>query len=126
MNSYTKLIRGDVPGTFCEPECVIEHEGQQYAAGGAWIGRHRETGRLGGLLYASRTDGRPTHVASWGGEVRVPARFLREWRSNLGDLRQAVYFELEGRPFYGVWHNKEWSDVVRCRELASGKAANGT
>jgi hypothetical protein len=115
-----RLLRGDVPGTFLEEDCAFEHEGRRYVSGGSYIGRHRETGRLGGILYVYRTEGRPSHVGSWAGELKVPARFGREWRSNMGDVRQSVDFRLEGREYCGVWY-KSGSDFVRCREAGGGK-----
>jgi hypothetical protein len=114
-----RILRGEDEGTFIEQECVFEHEGRQYEAGGSFIGRHRKSGRLGGLLYVYRTEGRPSHVGSWGGDLKVPARFCREWQSNMGDMRQSVYFEMEDTPFFGVWY-KSMNDIVRCREIGGG------
>lgn len=104
-----------MPGTLLEQECVFEFEGRKFESGGAYIGRHKETGRLEGLLYVHREDGEPRYVGSWGGGLRIPARFGREWRSAFGDLRQSVYFTMEGTPFYGIYY-KSGSAIVRCRE----------
>ena len=105
-----------MPGTFIEQDCVIEHQGRKFESGGAYIGRHRKTGRLGGILYVIREESKPTYVGSWDAQMKVPARFGCSWTSGFGDTRQSVYFELEDKPFYGIWY-KSGSEIVRCREV---------
>lgn len=111
----SRLQLGAIRGTFIERECILEHEGRKYESGGAWIGAHRDTGRLGGLLYVHRTEGQATHVGSWGDSLRLDAYFGRTWRSGWGDERQVVYFTYVERPFYGIWY-KSAGDFLRCWE----------
>ena len=100
--------------TCIEQKCtVIGPDGQGFESGGAWIGKHKGTGRLGGLVYAYQKESK---VGDWHGVRKVPAIFGREWRSNMGDTRQVVYFHLYGRPCTGIYY-KSGSDIVRFREV---------
>ena len=99
--------------TFVEQDCTFRHEGQSFSANGAWIGRHKVTGKLGGILYAFPKESK---VGTWNGSKKVSATFAREWRSCFGDTRQAVYFTWDDVPFSGVYF-KSGSDIVRAREV---------
>jgi hypothetical protein len=106
--------RHDDGQAFVETSCPFTHNGQTFTAGGAWLMRRRDTGRLEGLLYAYGDSA----VGDWQGQHRYPATFGRPFRSNLGDLRRCVWFRIDGRDFFGVQYGMEWSEVVRVRECA--------
>ena len=100
--------------TCIEQNCTITGpNGQPFKSGGAWIGKHKNTGQLGGILYAYLKEHK---VGDWHGQKKVPAVFGREWRSNMGDTRQVVSFRLYGRPCAGIYY-KSGSDIVRFREV---------
>ena len=98
--------------TCIEKDCTFAHDGQSFESGGSWVGRSRKTGRLVGLLYAYEKEKK---VGDWHGVKKTPACFSREWRSNMGDLRQIVYFRLYNLPCTGVYY-KSGSDIVRFQE----------
>mgnify|MGYP001567344498 CR=1 FL=1 len=99
--------------TCIEQNCTFAVEGRSFTFGGAWIGKHKGTGRLGGVVYAYPKESK---VGDWHGVRKVPAMFSREWRSNMGDTQQAVSFRLYGRLCSGVYY-KSGSDIVRFREV---------
>lgn len=102
--------------TCIEQDCTITGpRSQAFTSGGAWVGKHKGTGRLGGLLYAYQKESK---VGDWHGRKKVPAYFGREWRSNMGDTRQVVSFQLYGRPCTGIYY-KSGGDIVRFREVAA-------
>jgi hypothetical protein len=108
----SKTFYGKEKGTFSE-EGTFEHEGRAFTSGGAYIGKHKVTGKLGGLLYAFEKEGK---VGSWDGKLKIPARFGKEYRDNFGGTRQTVYFTYQGKQFMGVFF-KSQGDIVRVREI---------
>lgn len=44
------------------------------------------------------------------------ASFMYEWKSNMGDLRQSVYWTIDGQNYYGVYY-KSNSDVIKWRKI---------
>jgi len=99
---------------FVDTDCTIEIQGQKFTNAGAFIGKDKN-GKYGGLVYAYEKDGM---VGNWDGSIMLKAHFGNEWTSNMGDIRQSVYFTYEGTKFYGVYY-KSNSDIVRCRQIAS-------
>ena len=98
--------------TCIERGCTITGpDDQVFESGGAWIGKHKGTGQLGGVMYAYEKERK---VGDWHGVKKVPATFGREWRSNMGDMRQVVSFSLYGHPCTGIYY-KSGSDIVRFR-----------
>jgi len=99
--------------TFAETSCTFSHESREVTSGGSWIGRHRKTGKLVGLLYVYPNEGK---IGTWQGDKKVPVRFGREWRSNMGDTRQGVWFTWDGVQFSGIYY-KSGSDIARVKEV---------
>ena len=99
---------------FIETDCIIEHEGEKFESGGAFIAKRRDNGLLGGILYAYP---KTQELGDWHGTFKVKADFGHEWQSNMGDKRQHIRFTLEGKRFSGIWYNKYWSDMVKVREI---------
>ena len=120
--------------SFIETDCKIEFEGKTFESGGSFLVPNRKTGKLEGLLYASIKEpeqkaqlntnlgvwplsnwGTKGTVSSWDGSIKIDALFLNEWQSNMGDIRQVVRFEYEGKKFSGIYY-KSGSDIVRVKE----------
>ena len=99
--------------TCVEQDCTITMNERSFESGGAWIGKHKRTGRLGGLVYAYEKESK---VGDWHGFKKVPATFGRTWQSNMGDTRQVVYFRLYNRPCTGIYY-KSGGDIVRFQEV---------
>ena len=89
-----------------------------HSESGAWILEHRDNGLFAGMLYAYPKESK---VGSWDGSLKIPALFLNEWYSNMGDKRQLVHFEYQRRRFSGTYY-KSNSDLVRIRELADNES----
>ncbi|MDG6906724.1 MAG: hypothetical protein JRN20_13165 [Nitrososphaerota archaeon] len=87
---------------------------ENHSESGAWILERRDTGLFTGMLYAY------PKVGSWDGSLKIPALFLNEWYSNMGDKRQLLHFEYRGRRFSGTYY-KSNSDLVRICELADNE-----
>jgi hypothetical protein len=98
---------------FIENDCSIVLEGKTFSNGGAFIGKRKDNGKLGGILYAYPKEDK---VGTWDGKTKFNAFFGNEWTSNMRDKRQSVYFSYDGKKFYGVYY-KTNSDIVRVREL---------
>ena len=115
----TELIQDQSTGAFIEQKCCVELNGHKFCSGGSWLCIRKDTGKMEGILYASHKpddEGR-SFIQSWDGSLKIPAIYGREWRDNFGGLNQSVYFRYEGRYFYGRWAGKDWSDIVRVREI---------
>ena len=65
------LVKGQ-NGRVIEQDCTITLQGRDFTAGGAWLGTHKTTGKLGGILYAYEDD---SEVGDWGGNMRIKASF---------------------------------------------------
>jgi len=99
---------------FIEQKCCIEHEGQKFCSGGSWLCVRKDTGKMEGILYGNYNK---QEVSSWDGTLKIPAIYGREYRNNFGALCQSVYFRYDGKYFYGRWLGKDWSQIVRVREI---------
>ena len=102
-----------------ETECAFKFQnGKSFTTeSGAWILELKDTGLFIGILYAYPKESK---VGSWDGSLKIPALFLNEWYSNMGDRRQLVHFEYQWRRFSGTYY-KSNSDLVRIRELADNE-----
>jgi len=98
---------------FIDQSCSINLQGMTFTSDGAFILRNIKTNKLGGILYAYPKENK---VGNWDGKIKVSAYFGREWYSNMGDKRQAVYFTFNKISFYGVYY-KTNSDIVRVRQI---------
>jgi hypothetical protein len=118
-----------------ETDCTIELNGQKFTSGGSFLWPNEKTGKLEGLLYATiernqkseQLDrnvgvwplsnwGQKGTVGSWDGSLKIPALFLNEWVNSMGDIRQRVRFEYQGKKFSGIYY-KSGSDIVRVKEV---------
>lgn len=108
-----KVLLGEVEGTFMDRNCVLEFQGREFESGGAFIGQNKQ-GKLGGVMYVCEKE---KAVMNWHGTIKIPARFGRVWKSNMGDRRRAVYFQYAGRRFFGMWSNMDFNMSVRVRQV---------
>ena len=99
---------------FIEQKCCIEYEGHKFCSGGSYLGIRKDTGKMEGILYG---DYKTEQVSSWDGTLKIPAIYGKEYRNNFGGLCCSVYFQYQGRYFYGRWLGKEWSQIVRVKEI---------
>ena len=108
---------------FIDQNCTIEHNGQTFESGGAFIAERADTGKLAGVVYAQwadpKTDPHITggYITNWHGDIKIRAYFGREYRSNFGDKRRSVWFTYKGREMFGVWCSTDWNQLVRVREI---------
>jgi hypothetical protein len=98
---------------FVERKCVVKFGKRRFESDGAFIGKHKKTKMLGGVLYAYEKEGK---VGNWKGTWKIPATFGDEWISNMGDKRQNVDFQIGRKKFHGTYF-KSHGDIVRIRQL---------
>jgi len=99
--------------TCLEQACTLEHNGKTFESGGAFIGVDAK-GIHGGVVYGNCNM---PEVMNWHGDIRVPAKYGRIYRSNMGDKRRHVWFTWKGIKYHGVWCSIDWSQIVRVREI---------
>lgn len=113
-----KVIFGYGKGTFMDQNCMIEHEGQKFESGGAFIALNKKTGKLGGRVYTHCNPDKGVYeVSNWHGTIKIKASFGTIWTSNFGDRRRSVYFWYEGKAFYGMWCSIDFNELVSVREI---------
>mgnify|MGYP001594461803 CR=1 FL=1 len=95
---------------YTETDCTITFQGKTFTSGGGAIVGDRA------LLYAYPAE---KMVGNWHGTLKVPAKFGRQWRSNMGDLRQRVTFTWDTHRYTGIYY-KSGSDIVRAKILKQG------
>ena len=129
METRTETIRNE--HGCCEVGIII-HEGREFSAGGACVYENPQTGKLEGVLYADdsnvhqgpgNTRTRETVLTSWDGKIKVPATIASTWEGNFRDyhgrpqVNRSYYFTIKGRKCRGVNYNREWSQIVRFKEM---------
>lgn len=65
-----------------------------------------------GISYAYEKDS----VVGGFADKLCNARFLNEWKSNMGDTRQLVKWSFNGHKYSGIYY-KSGSDIIRWRKL---------
>jgi hypothetical protein len=95
---------------FVEHDCKLSIQGKEFSSGGSCI--ISKDGKAKGLLYAYPKDGK---VGTWDKSKTFPAKFGTSYRSNMGDERQIVHTNIDGKNFVGTYF-KTNSDIVRLRE----------
>lgn len=103
----SNIIKSD-DGCFIEKDCLFKG----VSSGGAFIGLNTKTGLKGGVMYAYPKENK---IGSWDGKLKIKAVYTSEWMSNMGDMRQMVYFNYKGKSFYGVYY-KTGGSIVRVKE----------
>lgn len=124
------IIKDTQSAAFVENNCKIDFGGREFSAGGSWMLRRKDTGKMEALLYISKKEevyidttghnwGKVTrlYLGSWDGSLKVQVAYRgSEYRSNFGDIRQSVWFRWNGLYFHGIWY-KSGSDIVRARQI---------
>lgn len=89
--------------------------------------RNKETSRKEVLAFIANSPDKyvayaypkRNEIGTWTGEKLGTAQFVKEWRGNMGDMRQSVYIVgVNGVKYYGVYF-KSGSDLVRMRRIIS-------
>lgn len=81
-----------------------------------------KNGLLCGIFYAYPKENK---IGSWDGSFKHPANYMQEWRSAFIDyhgsnqVNQLIKFTIGNKLFRGMWYNKNWSDIVRVKEIRS-------
>ena len=132
METRTETIRNEHG---CCEVGIIVHEGREFSAGGACVYENPKTGKLEGVLYTSSREDKwhgPGNVppldftpqlTSWDGKITIPATVGSTWKANFFDyhgqrqVNRSYYFTLKGRKCRGVNYNREWSQIVRFKEI---------
>ena len=96
---------------FVEQNCVFEHDGQSYEAGGAWLLQCID-GYRRGVVYAKPTA-TPPCVTDWHGNTISPARFGPIYNGPFCCMR-SVTFTLDGVTFTGRYC-PDCADAIRVR-----------
>ncbi|AFU59710.1 hypothetical protein Ngar_c27890 [Candidatus Nitrososphaera gargensis Ga9.2] len=102
-----------------ELDCTITANGHSFTANGSFLVPDKK-GKLRGILYAYPNENK---IGSWNGEIKIDAEYLHEWKNGFYDvtgrpqINQKIRFKYQGRQFAGIWHNKNWSSIVRVREV---------
>lgn len=126
METRIKKIHDDKGN--CAELCTIIHDGKQLTSGGASVWTDPKTGKLRGVLYAAQGPGNVPpigfiHLTNWDGTIKVPATIGSTWEGNFRDyhgrrqINRSYYFTLYGKKCRGVNYNREWSQIVRFKEL---------
>lgn len=118
MSEFVK----DEENGFLETMCKIEFEGKELLNNGSYILRHAKTGKKVALMYAYYNENK---VGTWDGSIKVPAYYGRKYRSFFGDLRQTVYFKMNGTYFIGIYFFSG-SSIVRAKEISEKSYKNST
>ena len=117
----------------CAELATIVHEGHEFTAMGAAV-YEDEKGKLRGILYTGsipefngpgnvRPFGLTHYLTSWDGKVKVPCTLGSTWENSFVDyhgrrqVNQSFYFIIKGRKCRGVNYNREWSQIVRFKEV---------
>jgi hypothetical protein len=131
MQSRTERIineKGD-----CLELGTITLNGQEFTAQGACLWEDSQ-GKLRGVLYANdviyqndRELGTiskwETYLTSWDSTIKVFATIASTWEGNFRDyhgrrqVNRSYYFFIKGRRCRGVNYNRNWSQIVRFKEL---------
>lgn len=123
MQSNSEIIKCSSSLNMIEKADII-HEGKTFEGMGSYLMPNPKTGRLEGILYNGNETKKLNqynnssigYIGSWDGTLKIKAYFTHKWISNFGDTRQAVYFMMDNKPFYGIYY-KTNSDIIRVREL---------
>ena len=115
--------------TFVEQSCVIEHNGQQFESGGAWLCDCSD-GYRRGVVYAKVDEYTETALAAysrfavsyprrgivtdWHGNKIADALYGRPYRGGFGAKMRTVSFVLDGVTYTGRY-GCDWSEAVRVR-----------
>lgn len=110
--------------TFVETNCVIEHEGQTFESGGAWLCDCTD-GYRRGVVYAKpdkmNHDWREAMqftasgvVTDWHGNVLAKATFGPVYRGGFGAKMRSVRFTVDGVTYTGRY-GCDWAQAVRVR-----------
>jgi len=118
-------------GKTCGELATIIMDGQEFTAMGSWV--EEVNGKLQGILYAddyNRQEDRPgtiakreTYLTNWDSSIKVFATIGSTWKSNFRDYdgfpqeNRSYYFTLYGRRCRGVNYNRQWSQIVRFKEV---------
>ena len=100
-------------GCFMDQDCTIEHKGQKFTSGGAFLGIDKN-GKMGGCIYG---DYDFRHITNWDGSIKVPARYYSSHYGSMGDKRVYVQFSYSGKKFFGRWCGMEFNQLITVREL---------
>ena len=131
METRTEKLT-DEKGNCMELSTII-HDGQEFTAQGASMWTD-EKGKLRGILYSGSIpefngpgNVRPinlTHyLTSWDGKLKIPCTLGSTWENSFRDyhgrrqVNQSFYFTIKGRKCRGVNYNREWSQLVRFKEI---------
>jgi hypothetical protein len=135
MTMETKIERLTTKDGGCAELATIIHDGQEFTVMGAAVWTD-EKGKLRGVLYTStpeKFDGpgnvRPLHLThyltSWDGKIKIPCTIGSTWENSpyfrdyhgRRQVNQSFYFTINGRKCRGVNYNREWSQIVRFKEI---------
>jgi hypothetical protein len=130
METRTERLTDDKEN--CAELATIIHEGHEFTAQGASMWTD-ETGKIQGILYTGNT-GRFSgpgnvppigfnYLQTWDGSLKIPCTLGSTWENSFVDyhgrrqVNQSFYFTIKGRKCRGVNYNREWSQIVRFKEI---------
>lgn len=130
METRTERLH-DSKGNCCEVATII-HEGQEFTAQGTSMWTD-EQGKLRGILYTGYVERFPgpgnvppigfNYLQSWDGSLQIPCTLGSVWENSFLDyhgrrqVNQSFYFIIKGKKCRGVNYNREWSQIVRFKEV---------
>ena len=123
METRTERITNEAG---CAEVATIIHNGHEFTAMGAAVYENPGTGKLEGILYApTNTLGGvgASVLTSWNGKIQIPCTLGSVWENSFVDyhgrrqVNQSFYFTIKGRKCRGVNYNREWSQIVRFKEV---------
>ena len=92
-----------------ETNCTIEHNGQTFESGGAYILPCKD-GKLRGVIYVSNDQ---RTVTTWHGEFIAKVDTVSRYRGNFCKMTR-ITFTYEGRKMIGEYC-ADWADACKVR-----------
>ena len=110
----TRVEKIPVKGGYVEKTTII-FKGKEFTASGAaqWIDKKGK--RCFGLYVNTDT----AMLTDWSGAYNLPCQLGRQWRSNFGDKRRAVYLRHKGKEYSGILYSEDWNMWVKLTERDS-------
>ena len=103
---------------FIETDCVVTHDGQSFAAGGAWIADCTDGIRRGVVYAKPERDGHSSGaVTDWHGNFLAVAEYGPRFQGPFCRMR-CVSFTFDGVRYCGRYC-PDWTNAVRVRSTKS-------
>ena len=101
-------------GGFIEKATVI-FQGHELPA----VGASEWTDKKGKHCFGLYVNTDTAMLTGWNGKYNLPCHLGRQWKSNFGDKRRAVYLRHNGKEYSGILYGEDWNMWVKLTERNS-------